>query len=97
MPSETDDYPPTTHAIAEGVGEICRDSFARRRRRCALRGPRRLPLRCDVRASALKTPGEFMFPGDERNWRSRVWHPSLRRAGLRSIRIHDARHTHASY
>jgi len=37
-----------------------------------------------------------MFPGDERNWRSRVWHPSLRRAGLRSIRIHDARHTHAS-
>ena len=37
-----------------------------------------------------------MFPLDARNWRSRVWHPALRRAGLRSIRIHDARHTHAS-
>jgi hypothetical protein len=33
---------------------------------------------------------------DERNWRSRIWHPALRRAGLRSVRIHDARHTHAS-
>jgi hypothetical protein len=27
---------------------------------------------------------------------SRVWHPALRRAGLRAIRIHDARHTFAS-
>ena len=44
----------------------------------------------------LATPGEFVFPLDERNWRSRVWHPAFRRAGLRSIRIHDARHTHAS-
>ncbi len=40
--------------------------------------------------------GEFAFAVDERNWRSRVWHPSLRRARLRAIRIHDARHTHAS-
>lgn len=39
---------------------------------------------------------EHVFPIDERNFRSRVWHPSLRRAGLRAIRIHDARHTHAS-
>lgn len=30
------------------------------------------------------------------DWRSRTWHPALRRAGLRSIRIRDARHTHAS-
>ncbi len=44
----------------------------------------------------LRTPGDLMFPVDERNFRSRVWHPALRRAGLRSIRIHDARHTHAS-
>jgi integrase len=50
----------------------------------------------ELKAHRLRTPGDFMFPIDARNWRSRVWHPSLRRAGLRSIRIHDARHTHAS-
>jgi integrase len=50
----------------------------------------------ELKAHRLQNPGEFMFPIDERNWRSRVWHPSLRRAGLRSVRIHDARHTHAS-
>jgi len=44
----------------------------------------------------LATLGERVFPIDARNWRTRVWHPALRRAGLRSIRIHDARHTHAS-
>jgi integrase len=50
----------------------------------------------ELKAHRLRIPGEFMFPVDERNFRSRVWHPALRRAGLRSIRIHDARHTHAS-
>ena len=50
----------------------------------------------ELKAYRLRTPGEFMFPLDARNWRSRVWHPALRRAGLRSIRIHDARHMHAS-
>jgi integrase len=50
----------------------------------------------ELKAHRLSTSGEFMFPIDERNWRARVWHPSLRRAGLRAIRIHDARHTHAS-
>ena len=50
----------------------------------------------ELKAYRLRTPGEFMFPLDARNWRSRVWHPALRRAGLRAIRIHDARHTHAS-
>jgi integrase len=50
----------------------------------------------ELKAHRLATPGEYVFPIDERNFRSRVWHPALRRAGLRSIRIHDARHTHAS-
>ena len=49
----------------------------------------------DLKAHWLRITGEFVLPIDERNSRSRVWHPSLRRAGLRSIRIHDARHTHA--
>ncbi len=53
-------------------------------------------LLVELKAHRLRTPGDFMFPVDARNWRSRVWHPALRRAGLRSIRIHDARHTHAS-
>jgi hypothetical protein len=47
-------------------------------------------------AHRLRTKGEFIFPLDERNFRSRVWHGNLRRAGLRAVRIHDARHTHAS-
>ncbi|MEO7775031.1 MAG: site-specific integrase [Steroidobacteraceae bacterium] len=50
----------------------------------------------ELKALRLRTPGDFVFPLAERNWRSRVWHPSLRRAGLRSVRIHDARHRHAS-
>jgi integrase len=50
----------------------------------------------ELKAHKLRTLGATMFPVDARNWRSRVWHPALRRAGLRSIRIHDARHTHAS-
>jgi integrase len=50
----------------------------------------------ELKAHKLRTPGAALFPVDARNWRSRVWHPALRRAGLRSIRIHDARHTHAS-
>ena len=50
----------------------------------------------ELKAHRLRTPGEAMFPIDARNWRMRVWHPSLRRAGLRSIRVHDARHTCAS-
>jgi len=53
-------------------------------------------LIAELKAHRLRTPGNFLFALDERNWRSRVWHPALRRAGLRSIRIHDARHTHAS-
>lgn len=54
-------------------------------------------LLTELKRHRLRTPGEFVFTFDERNWRSRVWAPSLRRAGLRAVRIHDARHTHASW
>ena len=40
---------------------------------------------------------EAVFAFDPRNFHSRAWHPALRRAGLRAIRIHDARHTSASH
>jgi integrase len=50
----------------------------------------------ELKAHRLRTPGEFVFPVDERNFRSRIWAPTLRRAGLRHVRIHDARHTSAS-
>ncbi len=45
---------------------------------------------------------EFVFgnsaggPMDRDNFRKRCWAASLRRAGLRHVRLHDARHTHAS-
>lgn len=51
----------------------------------------------ELKRHRLRTRGEFCFTFDERNWRSRVWAPSLRRAGLRAVRIHDARHSHASW
>jgi len=64
-------------------------------------GVRWIPLSPELisalKAHRLATPGDFLFPIDERNFRSRVWHPSLSRAGLRRIRIHDARHTYASH
>jgi integrase len=43
-------------------------------------------------------PGEqFVFPLDPRNFRERVWYPAFRRAGLRPISPHHARHTFASH
>lgn len=51
----------------------------------------------ELKKHRLRTRGEFCFQFDERNWRSRVWAPSLRRAGLRAVRIHDTRHSHASW
>jgi len=33
---------------------------------------------------------------DQHNLHKRAWRPALRRAGLRHIRVHDARHTCAS-
>ena len=46
--------------------------------------------------------GSFLFsdvpnrPIDPKNFRSRNWEKDLKAAGIRSIRIHDARHTYAS-
>lgn len=40
---------------------------------------------------------QFPFSFDERNWRTRVWYRALHDARLRRVRIHDARHTHASW
>jgi integrase len=34
---------------------------------------------------------------DDGNFRARVFYPALRRAGLRRIRVHDLRHTAASF
>lgn len=51
----------------------------------------------ELKKHRLRTPGELCFQFDERNFRGRVWAPSLRRAGLRAVRIHDARHSHASW
>ena len=36
-------------------------------------------------------------PPDASNWRSRVWYPALRRADIGHVRIHDLRHTFASW
>jgi integrase len=46
-----------------------------------------------LRSGASKFPFEF----DERNWRTRVWYRALHNAQLRRVRIHDARHTCASW
>lgn len=47
---------------------------------------RRIDLPADlakVRTTyTIATKGDFVFPLHERNFRSRVWHDSLRRAGL---------------
>jgi len=39
--------------------------------------------------------GRFVF--DYQNWRREVWLPATQRAGLKGTRIHDLRHTFASY
>jgi integrase len=57
----------------------------------------------ELRAWKIRCPpGELCFPTgdgrpmDQRNFRSRVFEPALRRAGLRRIRVHDLRHSAAS-
>ena len=54
-------------------------------------------LRCPPGPLDLCFPDSRGGPMDSRNLRSRVFGPALRRAGLRRIRIHDLRHTHASH
>ena len=34
---------------------------------------------------------------DPHNWRNRIFNKALEKAGLRKIRIHDLRHTYASF
>ena len=54
-------------------------------------------LRCPPGPLDLCFPSGSGSPMDDRNFRSRVFAPALRRAGLRKIRIHDLRHTQASH
>ena len=53
-------------------------------------------LRCPKGEPELVFPDSAGRPMDDRNLRSRVFYPALRRAGLRRIRVHDLRHTGAS-
>ncbi|WP_022906649.1 tyrosine-type recombinase/integrase [Curtobacterium sp. B18] len=47
--------------------------------------------------------GGFIFlsadgtPLDHHNYRSRIWIPAVKRAGLDDVHLHDARHTYASW
>lgn len=49
-----------------------------------------------------QSKGSFVFsdaddrPIDPSNFRSRNWEKDLKKAGIRHMRIHDARHTYAS-
>ena len=45
---------------------------------------------------ALVFTNETGAPVRGNNWRSRVWHPALKEAGLPPVRIHDLRHTCAT-
>ena len=45
---------------------------------------------------ALVFTTEAGTPARSNNWRSRVWHPALKEAGLPPVRIHDLRHTCAT-
>ncbi len=57
---------------------------------------RRWKLRCPHGPLGLCFPARNGEPMDGGNLRGRVFHPALRRAGLRRIRLHDLRHTAAS-
>ena len=63
-----------------------------------------LPIILKQELASLKNmaKGRFIFsengerPIDPSNFRSRIWVKDLKQAGIRPIRIHDARHTYAS-
>ena len=44
----------------------------------------------------LLFPNEIGKPIDPSNLRKRIFEPALRRAGLRTVRLHDLRHSYAS-
>jgi integrase len=50
-------------------------------------------LRGPKDALDLVFPDSRGGPLDDRNFRSRVFYPALRRAKFRRIRVHDLRHT----
>ena len=52
---------------------------------------------CPISELDLCFPGSRGGPMDDRNSRSRVFYPALRRAKLRRIRVHDLRHGAASF
>ncbi len=68
----------------------------------ALTAHRRQQAAERLKAGALYSDGGFVFaneagaPLDESNVYHRLWLPMLVRAGLPRMRLHDARHTHAS-
>jgi len=59
-------------------------------------------LKKELGAMKNHTKGSFLFsdvvgrPIDPKNFRSRNWEKDLKAAGIRKLRIHDARHTYAS-
>ena len=59
-------------------------------------------LKKELGAMKNQTKGSFLFsdvgnrPIDPKNFRSRNWDKDLKAAGIRKLRIHDARHTYAS-
>lgn len=57
---------------------------------------RRWKLACPSGALELVFPNADGAPQDQSNFHNRVWRPTLRRAGLRHITVHSARHACAS-
>ena len=59
-------------------------------------------LKKEIGSMRNSSKGSFLFsdvkcrPIDPKNFRSRNWDKDLKAAGIRNIRIHDARHTYAS-
>jgi len=53
-------------------------------------------LACPTGPLDLVFPNADGGPMDQHNFHKRAWRPALRRAGLRHIRVHDARHSCAS-
>ncbi len=57
---------------------------------------KRWKLKCPKGEQELVFPNTLGKPENNSNVLRRVFHPALRRAGLRKVRFHDLRHTYAS-